>query len=174
MLAGMATDPHSPAAPARSTAAYRRLLLPFEDAPASRRALQEAVALARRCGAALEILALFEPARHLSGFEPAGYAIDEVLPRARARLSDALSAAACVAAAAGVAADVRMLEGEAIDLPAIVARRARETGADLVVMGTRGRSGTDRFLLGSVAEAILRRSPVPVLLVRTPDAPPPR
>ena len=171
MLRRMAIDPHPPGPPPPRAAAYRRLLLPFEDGPASRRALQEAVALAGRCGATLEILALFEPARHLSGFEPAPYAVGEVLPRARARLAGALDAAARMAAAAGVATDVRMLEGEAIDLPAIVARQARETGADLVVMGTRGRDGLDRFLLGSVAEGILRRSPVPVLLVRAPDAP---
>ena len=43
---------------------------------------------------------------------------------------------------------------------------ARESGADLVVMATHGRSGVARLMLGSVAEAVLRRSDIPVVLVR--------
>lgn len=43
---------------------------------------------------------------------------------------------------------------------------AADSGCDLVVMGTHGRSGVDRLLLGSVAERAVRRSPVPVLTVR--------
>jgi nucleotide-binding universal stress UspA family protein len=50
---------------------------------------------------------------------------------------------------------------------AIVAA-AKDLHADLVVMGTHGRRGIARALLGSVAEAVLRVSPVPVLSVRTP------
>ncbi|WP_336330074.1 universal stress protein [Haloarcula sp. CGMCC 1.2071] len=45
-----------------------------------------------------------------------------------------------------------------------------EAGADLVVIGTHGRTGIDRYLLGSVAEKLVRTSPVPVMTVRAPDA----
>lgn len=148
---------------------YRRLLLPFDDSPASRHALDEALKLARESGASIELFAMFEATRHVSGFEPAHYAIDEVLPRARARLADMLEAARRAAAAAGVQAEAHLVDGEAIDLPQTVAQRVGETGVDLVVMGTRGRDGLARTLLGSVAEEIQRRSPVPVLLVRTPE-----
>ncbi|CCQ32964.1 UspA domain protein [Halorhabdus tiamatea SARL4B] len=47
---------------------------------------------------------------------------------------------------------------------------AEDVGADVVVTGTRGRHGEHAFLLGSVAEAVVRRSPVPVLTVRQLDA----
>ena len=47
-----------------------------------------------------------------------------------------------------------------------ILEEAREFGADLVVMATHGRSGVVRLMLGSVAEAVLRRSEVPVVLVR--------
>ena len=51
-----------------------------------------------------------------------------------------------------------------------ILRAAREDAADLVVMGTHGRSGFNRFLLGSVAERLLRESTIPVVTVRAPDA----
>jgi len=44
---------------------------------------------------------------------------------------------------------------------------AEDNGIDVIVMGTHGRSGLDRVLLGSVTERVIRRSPVPVLTVRT-------
>lgn len=47
-----------------------------------------------------------------------------------------------------------------------IIEEARESGADLIAMATHGRTGVARLLLGSVAEAVLRRSEVPVLLVR--------
>jgi nucleotide-binding universal stress UspA family protein len=47
-----------------------------------------------------------------------------------------------------------------------IANTAAERDCDLVIMGTHGRSGVDRFLLGSVAERVVRSSPVPVLTVR--------
>jgi len=47
-----------------------------------------------------------------------------------------------------------------------ILRMAEEVGADLIVMGTHGRTGVGRLLMGSVAEGVLRRSPRPVLTVR--------
>ena len=58
--------------------------------------------------------------------------------------------------------DLRVLVGTPID--AIVAQAA-DTGADLIVMGTHGRTGLRRLLVGSVTEAIMRLAPVPVIVV---------
>ena len=48
----------------------------------------------------------------------------------------------------------------------LVIAKAKEWGAQLIVLGTHGRRGVGRMLLGSDAEQVLRQSPVPVLLVR--------
>ena len=47
---------------------------------------------------------------------------------------------------------------------------AQETGADLIVMGTHGRTGLRRLLMGSVAEQVVRKASCPVLTIRTPPA----
>jgi nucleotide-binding universal stress UspA family protein len=50
-----------------------------------------------------------------------------------------------------------------------IVKTAQEESADVIVMGTHGRSGLDHFLMGSTAEKVLRKSPVPVLTVRLPE-----
>jgi nucleotide-binding universal stress UspA family protein len=50
-----------------------------------------------------------------------------------------------------------------------ILRLAGETKCDLIVMGTHGRTGLTRLVLGSVAEEVLRQAPCPVLAVKTPD-----
>ena len=71
----------------------------------------------------------------------------------------------------GAAIECVAVEGNVA--PEIV-RLARELPADLIVMGTHGRTGFDRLMLGSVTERILRKAPCPVLTVprRAPDAVP--
>jgi len=59
--------------------------------------------------------------------------------------------------------DVQIVEAHPVDA---IRRAAREIGADLIVMGTHGRSGLNRLMLGSVTEGVLRESQVPVLTVR--------
>lgn len=54
---------------------------------------------------------------------------------------------------------------------ALILAAAKDLGAHMIVMGTHGRGGLSRALLGSVAEAVVRRSPVPVLLVREGHSP---
>jgi nucleotide-binding universal stress UspA family protein len=66
-----------------------------------------------------------------------------------------------------VAVEHRLAEG---DEAGEILRAAREVGADVVVMGTHGRSGLGRALMGSVAEQVVRKAPCPVLTVKTPPA----
>jgi nucleotide-binding universal stress UspA family protein len=62
----------------------------------------------------------------------------------------------------------RFEEGNAVDL---ILEVAEEASADLIVMGTHGRSGLGRLLMGSVAEQVVRKAPCPVLTVKMPFAP---
>jgi nucleotide-binding universal stress UspA family protein len=72
--------------------------------------------------------------------------------------------------AAGLEADTELLERYGDGLGAMVASAALRWNADLIVVGTHGRHGLGRVLLGSGAEDIVRHAPVPVLVVRMPPA----
>jgi len=64
--------------------------------------------------------------------------------------------------------DTKLFEGEPAEK---IVAAAKESKADLVVMGTHGRTGLRRILMGSVAEEVLRLAPCPVLTVKAPQAP---
>lgn len=68
---------------------------------------------------------------------------------------------------AGIPLEHRLEYG---DPAAAILKSARETGADLIVMGTHGRTGLRRLLMGSVAEQVLRKASCPVLTIRTAEA----
>jgi len=75
---------------------------------------------------------------------------------------------AFVASHPGAPFEIVMRTGDARD---VIVNTAVEVGADLIVMGTHGRRGLRRALLGSVAESVLRHAPCPVLLMRSPPEP---
>lgn len=68
-------------------------------------------------------------------------------------------------ARAGLAVEHRLEYG---DPAAVILKVAEEIGADLIVLGTHGRTGLRRLLMGSVAEQVVRKAPCPVLTLRTP------
>ncbi len=62
-----------------------------------------------------------------------------------------------------VRVETQVLQGDPVDM---ILRAAEETDSDVIVMGTHGRTGLGRLLMGSVAEAVLRKAPCPVLSVK--------
>lgn len=130
-------------------------------------ALERAIAFARRDGARLT-LAYIEPDYTATPIMTAqeSAAILEWINAAEAERGATEKSVAERAArvqAAGVAVDVVIKKGKADDeIPEL----AGEIGADLLVIGTHGRTGIKRFLLGSVAEHVVRRAPVSTLVTR--------
>jgi nucleotide-binding universal stress UspA family protein len=129
------------------------------------RAFENALALARFHRAEIELLYVSEPL--LPGpAGPVSYPPWSVLdPAVRGRLAQALEALIAGAAPKGVSVTPKVVEGRVV---AEVLGRARSWPADLVVMGTHGRGGFERLVLGSVTEKVLRQAPCPVLTVPPP------
>ena len=149
---------------------YRRILVPVDGSPTANRGLTEAIALAKLTGARLRLINvvdIYSFAMESNAF--AGYSGD-LTPLMREGGQKILATARAQAEAAGVSADTALREGFAARVSDLVIDEAKAWSAELVVIGTHGRRGVGRLLLGSDAEQILRMAPVPVLLVRSEDA----
>ena len=145
---------------------YTRILVAVDGSPHSERALSHALGLAKGLSAALRLVHVVDTGWLGLGME---LAIDTVqLSRARRDAGEKLLAGARESAqAAGLEAEVRLVEmaTPADHVAALIAKEAADWPADLVVLGTHGRRGLERMLLGSVAEGVARLSTVPVLLI---------
>lgn len=145
---------------------YKRILVPVDGSPTSNKALTAALQLAREAGGCVRVVHAFDELAFLSGYEYDG----SILRAARVEADKILSTALEIAASAGVPADSNLLETRGQRLGDAVADQARAWEADLVVVGTHGRRGVGRVLLGSGAEQVIRMAPVPVLAVRESEA----
>ncbi|MDS0474439.1 universal stress protein [Natrinema sp. 1APR25-10V2] len=137
---------------------YERILLPVDGSDVADAAAEAAVAIARRFDAELHVVHVLEFGERLP--ESENDAADEF-----ARLGEeAVTRGTELAADAGVDATGTILEGGRPVYRAVL-EYADDHDVDCLVMGTYGRTGLDRFVLGSVAERLLRESPVPVVTV---------
>lgn len=142
---------------------YERILVPVDGSPTANQGLAEAIKLAKLTGASLRIVHVVDELTFATGYETATGDLIGLLREAGAQI---LSAAKAVAEAAGVEAETALPEVFGSRLCDIVGEQATLWGADLIVIGTHGRRGLGRLLIGSDAEQIVRTAPVPVLLVR--------
>jgi nucleotide-binding universal stress UspA family protein len=154
----------------REFAMFRHILAPVDFSPLSALGLRYAGALARCSRARLTVLFAdrYEPPPYFTAGRVAAFEAQfrEWADEARAQLQDFIAGTLGETASGAEALVVEALPADAI-------RSAVESGgADLVVMGTHGRSGFNRLMLGSVAERVLRESRVPVLTVRGDTAAP--
>lgn len=157
----MVTGSHAPGStPETATAVMRpfqTILLATDLTAASREATERAIELARRLGARLLIVNVLEKRRLVGG------GTHERVDQARAEREAHLVMVVRDARAAGVTAEFLVWEG---DPGGSIAAAAEAEHADLVVVGTRGRSGAGRMFLGSVSDHVVRHAGCPVLVVR--------
>lgn len=145
---------------------YTRILVPVDGSAASEAGLVEAARLARLSGGTLCLLHVLEDTPYVG--EAASYA-QWPADRRRAALDEGrelLERCAGLVAKLGGNAETKLVEAIGHPLQHYVAQQVDDWPADLVVLGTHGRHGLERFIVGSDAEQIVRRSDVPVLLVR--------
>lgn len=144
---------------------YRRIVHATDFSRASRPALALAVDLAKRHGAELMLLHVLVPPSPFVGSEVAAMTFEDLEARARSAAERRLSALVGLARKRGARAKGRVVEG----VPAeVITRLARRSRADLIVIGTHGRTGLSRIFLGSVARRVLELAACPVLSVHGP------
>jgi nucleotide-binding universal stress UspA family protein len=149
---------------------YKYILVPYDGSPASGRGLEEAIRLAKNQDACLQILNVIEEYQltQNAGFDGGMYTgemMELLIADGKLLAEQAVSKARM----SGIAVFGTTIESFAARPAECVLDAARTWPADLIVMGTHGRRGISRLVMGSDAETVIRRANVPVLLVRAPE-----
>ena len=144
---------------------YRRILVAIEGSEPSERALGEAIRVAKLGGGSLRCVFV---ARRPATFGNPMANVAAIIDAVEATGTNALERAAEVANRAGVPVETRFVEANEDPVAKTILREANAWDADLIAMGTHGRTGVDHFLIGSVAEGVVREATKPVLLIRAP------
>jgi len=143
---------------------YKHILVAVDGSDTSRRAFDAALDLAKAMGAKLEPYYVIENTPMY--FDAPGYD-PSILRNQMISQGNELSAQMdALMRERGVEGGMVMGEASSLDdVPTLVLQAAKAAGADLLVMGTHGRRGVQRLILGSVAERCVRQATLPVLLV---------
>ena len=147
---------------------YTRILVPVDGSAASARGLDEAIELARHLKARLRLVHVVEPWVMVAPEAPA--AALQVAESIRSIGAGLLKECESKVTNAGIRVDAELIETVGDSAGECIVRKAKEVDAELIVCGTHGRRGIRRLLMGSDAEYIVRRAPVPVLLVRDQES----
>lgn len=148
---------------------YQRILVPIDGSTTSNHGLDEAIKLAKLTGACLRLIHVVDVLTFATGFEPYAVYAGDVIPRMKEVGGQILEQGRARVAASGVKVDTLLFDNLMTRVSEAIIEQAKAWGADLIVIGTHGRRGVGRFVLGSDAEQIARMAPVPVLLVRAPE-----
>ena len=146
---------------------YKRILVPLDGSEASSLGLKEAIKLAVDQEATVRLV------RVVNEFIVASATavnLRVILNRLRRDGESLLGKAVSAVRGAGIEADTVLAEASGGQAGPLIVQQANEWRADLIVCGTHGRRGVRRIVMGSDAEHVVRHTPVPVLLVRNPEA----
>ncbi len=147
---------------------YRHILVAIDDSRTSRKALDEAISVAKMHGASLEIVHAVDESlvhaftRHGIALTSARQLESALMESGRTVLDTALE----VARQAGIEATGRLLAAPDTHSADQIVAAVESAGADLLVVGSHGRRGVRRLLLGSVAENLVRKVGISALIVR--------
>jgi nucleotide-binding universal stress UspA family protein len=147
---------------------YGRILVAVDGSDTAQLALRQAIELARGQRSRLRLMHVVD---ELTGGGQRAATLDEFWRAARIAGERILESAQAQAAKAGVEAETKLVENRTFGavirrVSNLIVDEAKRWPADLVVIGSHGRRGLSKLLLGSVADGVLRTSPAPVLLIR--------
>jgi len=151
---------------------FKCILVALDGSPTSNAGLKYAVQLASDQRAELVGVHVFDDAAITitfdGGYVPATY-VDKLEESLRQNAAVILAKAEALAKAAGIEMKAMLAESRGRSIAEAILAEARKVKADLIVIGTHGRRGISRVLMGSDAEGVVREARLPVLLIRSPE-----
>lgn len=143
---------------------FKHIVFATDGSPSAAKASETAIELARTSGAKLTVVFVIDPYPYMSLGEGTGDAFQAYMNAAYAASAKVTEDLVEQAKKAGVTMEKSVVEGD--DVASAIVMVAEQQGGDLVVVGSHGRTGIQKFILGSVASKVLTMSKVPVLIVR--------
>jgi nucleotide-binding universal stress UspA family protein len=150
---------------------FKNILLATDGSAASEQAVAMAVGLARTHQARLVAVYVVDPYPYLGIGDTNLAGFNAYMAAAQEHAAQAHAEVAQRCAEGGAAVDLDVVLVEEAGVTAGILATARQRGSDLIVIGSHGRSGVDRIVLGSVAAKVVAQSAVPVLVVRGAHTP---
>ena len=149
---------------------FKRIVIPVDGSATSNKALMVALQMASETGGSVRIIHVIEGTNYsthaMQSESFPGEFMKPVRNAAQKILDDALE----LAKPFGAVVDSKLFDTFDGRLADAVGNAATDWQADLIVVGTHGRRGIGRILMGSGAEQIMRQAPIPVLVIRAQDA----
>ena len=143
---------------------FKHILVPVDGSETSQVAVSRAIELAKAFGSRVTVIYVIDPYPFTGVGTDFAYGQAEYLSAAMAEANAAVKAARDAMTGAGVTVDSLVVEAHTAWRGIVEAGLSQE--ADLIVMGSHGRSGLEKLVLGSVAQAVLSHTKLPVLVVR--------
>ncbi|AVH13894.1 universal stress protein [Acinetobacter indicus] len=144
---------------------YKHILVPVDESPISYAAVEQALSLAKDLGCQVTVMSVIavDPFVGVDFYKVAPAITDYFMQaekNAKLRLQEILDSFQ----REGVQVDQKLAHG--VSPSDGIMQIADEVGADLIIMGSHGRTGFKKMMLGSVAQNVLTQSPIPVLIVK--------
>ena len=144
--------------------AYQNILVPVDGSETSFAAVAKAAELAKAFGSKITVVQVLTLDPYIAAEYITANQTNDLIERARAAIVKTLEEAKQKFTEQGVEAETKLLEGQVIARE--ITNAAKELNADLIVIGSHGRTGLKKLFLGSVAQSILSEGTTPVLVVR--------
>lgn len=144
--------------------AYQKILVAIDDSEISDNVIQQAAQLAKALNSEITVVEVMTLDPYLADAYLRLGQSNELIERVRSYVQENLTKAEKKFKALGLTVATQVLEGFSVNGEIVSA--AQNLGADLIIMGSHGRTGFKKFILGSVAQKVLGESHIPVLVVR--------
>ncbi|WP_347453718.1 universal stress protein [Acinetobacter thermotolerans] len=146
---------------------FQNILVPIDGSQTSLAAVDKAVELAKAFNSKITVVQVMTLDPYIAAEYITAAQTNDLIERARTSIQQNLDEAKKRFEAAGVQVETQLLEGQVVNTE--ITKAAKTLGADLIVIGSHGRTGFKKFFLGSVAQSILGQAEIPVLVVRGHD-----
>ncbi|MDV2468487.1 universal stress protein [Acinetobacter chinensis] len=143
---------------------YQNILVPVDGSETSYSAVAKAVEFSKAFGSKITVVQVLALDPYIAAEYITSTQTNELIERARSSIIKTLEEAAEKFKAEGVNVESKLIEGQVIHRE--IVNTAKEINADLIVIGSHGRTGIKKLFLGSVAQSVLGETEIPVLVVR--------